>query len=118
MSEIKWNGEGLPPVGTVCRLSEETEFLSLKTGLITIKPTGTKVQVIGHATRIDNGCACVVIQPVDDMDCGFSVGNHEMMVRPLITKRYAWIDKAHKAGCPTNIAALLYDAGLAKDIEE
>lgn len=122
---IKWNGEGLPPVGTVCELSDETEFLSLHTGRVITKPLGEKVAVAGHATRLDNEVVCVVIQPVYDMDCGFAVGNHELMVNPLRTKREKWIDKAVDAiggkQAIINTEAVLrklYDAGLAKDIEE
>lgn len=122
--QSQWNGEGLPPVGTVCELSDETEFLSLHTGRVITKPLGEKVAVAGHATRLDNEVVCVVIQPVSDMDCGFAVGNHELMVNPLRTKREKWIEAAMLAGClrardgAKEVYGNLYDAGLAKDIDE
>ncbi|MGY4818017.1 hypothetical protein ACVNP3_18970 [Pseudomonas chlororaphis subsp. piscium] len=41
-----WNGEGLPPVGTVCEIAASTQYLTIR------YPEGTKVKV--YANFIDD----------------------------------------------------------------
>ena len=94
-TKSEWRGheDGLPPVGLVCELVEDTEFLSIQSGKITIKPKGEKVAVIGHAVRLDNRAVCITLQPVDDMSCGFSTINPDFVQR-VKSDREKWVEQA------------------------
>ena len=108
---IKWNGEGLPPVGTVCEVYNQ-DLTNAEWEACTIKYVGPFVVVY------------------DSESCSDRCGNHcegAVLFRPICTKRDKWIDKAaieaHKEGLVTTsaareIAGRIYDAGLAKDIDE
>ena len=118
-----WNGEGFPSVGTVCALVEETEFLATHSGKVTIKPKGEKVAVIGHATRLDNHAVCVTLQPVDDMECGYSTINPDF-VEPIKSNKDKFVEQLlnyyHKlkwiAPSPEE-AGVIYDAIVSGEVE-
>lgn len=96
--EVKgWDGEGLPPLGTVCELSSACQFFSLQRGEVIEKQEGEKVVVVGHAARNDNGNVCITIQPINDASCGFATGNDQRMVRPTRAEREQWVEKAKRS---------------------
>ena len=104
VNAVEWNGEGLPPVGTVCELSlDGGEFK-----WCTVRFVGKKIVVVDHKNYSEQ-----TYKPTD------------IEFRPLRTKRDKWIDKAIGAiggkQAIINAEAILgklYDAGLAKDIDE
>jgi hypothetical protein len=86
----KWTGEGLPPVGApVMFESNQCEVIGYHDGLV----------VCAMDDDYENGCYD-----------GFSARD----LKPIRTPREKWIEAAHAEGCPTNIAALLFDASLAR----
>lgn len=91
-----WNGEGLPPAGVVCEVYNrslgEPEF--------------------ERCTILFAGKHRYVYDSESCYERSALVG--ELSFRPICTPREKWIEAAHAEGCPTNIAALLFDAGLAK----
>ena len=85
----EWNGEGLPPVGTVCTLVENTDFFSAHSGEVSTFNRGTKVIAVGHAKRYDNDNVCITLQPIDSFTKGFATINPEF-VRPIKSDREKW----------------------------
>tara|TARA_Y100000310_G_C20520906_1_gene733625 strand:+ start:223 stop:735 length:513 start_codon:yes stop_codon:yes gene_type:complete len=101
--KTEWNGEGLPPVGTVCELSmDDGEFKWCLVRFI-----GEKIVVVDHKNYKEQTYKPGMIK-----------------FRPIRTKRDEWIDAAMLAGGirkrdgAREVYGNLYDAGLAKDIEE
>lgn len=95
----QWNGEGLPPVGTVC------EWLA------SVDHDWVKVMVLGH--HGDD----TWLKP-DDGTQSFIVGNAENF-RPIPNEREKAIDEIlqiidHNGADPLNSAKQIYDAGYRK----
>lgn len=92
LRELVANKKLLDMVGETFELAEDTEFMSLHTGDITWKVSGTKVIVVGTAKRIDNDAICVTLQCADDPSCGFCTGNAELLIQPIQSERDKFID--------------------------
>ena len=90
--KTEWNGEGLPPVGMWVLSNGGGKFFYV--GLNSIGD---------HVFEMDNG--------------GITVFDSIEGFRPLPTKRDEWIEKAEQMYSKYGVAGI-YDAGLAKDIEE
>lgn len=86
----------LPPVGEVVELAEETEFLSLARGNITLIAKGAHCHVVGHAKRPDNNAECITLMSVINPGAGFCTGNHEFLAKPIRTEREKFIEAAGK----------------------
>lgn len=119
-TKIEWTGDGVPPVGTVCTLNEDTEFLCVQTGEVTIKKEGEKVVVVGHVTRFDNGYTCVTLQAVRDTSCGFTTINPDY-VNPYMSDKDQWIEKAvdyvNKADNAKEALSAMYDAIVSGELK-
>ena len=85
----EWNGEGLPPVGTLCTISADGfEYLfSAASNELSSITENTELVVVGHCTRHDNGAECVTLMARDSKDArGFTTVNPDF-VSPLKTQQ-------------------------------
>ena len=101
-STPEWNGQGLPPVGTVCESYDADGWQ--RCVILAVDARGNLV--------------------VDLLEDGMVEANHDnhcYSFRPIKSDREKWIDKASGSviralGIPgnTEILGIIYDAGLAK----
>ena len=85
----EWNGEGLPPVGTLCTISADGfEYLfSAASNELSSITESTELVVIGHCTRHDNGAKCVTLMATDSTAArGFTTVNPDFII-PLKTQQ-------------------------------
>ena len=109
-----WHERGeLPPIDTICQLSEPVDFLSLASGEVTIGKKGDKVAVVGFAKRIDNKAICVTLMLVGNESAGFATGNSSMMIEPINSDRESLIDVIVSAGNVSHGMSALADAIIA-----
>ena len=92
---MKVNEGDVPPVGTICILDDDTEFLSAQTGEVTIKKEGEKVIVVGHVKRVDNNATCITLQAINDTTCGFVTLNPDF-VKPYNLDKDQFADAVKK----------------------
>jgi len=100
--QLKWNGEGLPPIGT------EVEYLTLE-----LKAEGFTQYLKGKILAYHEGHVWM-LEYHDGLPCSFEIRDLEF--RPIKSERQIQIDKIESiiyyAECTTTSAAeRLYDAG-------
>lgn len=81
----EWNGEGLPPIGTVCVVVKQySPYFK--------HHVGKEVRIIAHATDT------IAVYEIDDGDCGLEFhGLVASCFAPIKSKRDEWIEKAAEA---------------------
>jgi hypothetical protein len=88
-SKAEWNGEGLPPVGTLCTISADGfEYLfSASSNELSSITENTELVVVGHCTRHDNGAKCVTLMATDSTAArGFTTVNPDF-IAPIKTQQ-------------------------------
>lgn len=108
-----WDGDGLPPVGTVCEHSEDDNKSDSPDG------AWKRVKIVGHHQFNDDEYLCVVW--VSGLEVSYSSeGSH---FRPIRMPEQIAADERHKAliemlrsapAMTTCVAGALYDAGYRK----
>jgi hypothetical protein len=111
--QAPWTGEGLPPVGTVCELSERVLLADSDTS--DWFEAGTKVEVGGHA-RFDGAtgpvCAICVV------DENFTGTLTEGCLRPIRTPEQIAAEERDKASVELAVILAGHDQHIAvRDIE-